>query len=113
MYYTPLRKHMKELVDELIEDAIAEGFVTTRKKPGRVHQPAATMLDPMVRDHSPQYAPTHQRCQTCGKLTRWFCAGCAKADGGGPACGFYCVNYPHLCFTANHVKRARTAAPAT
>ena len=35
VYYTPLRKHMKELVDELIEEAMEEGFRSTRCKPGR------------------------------------------------------------------------------
>ena len=35
VYYTPLRKHMKELVDQIIEEAIAEGFLSTRCKSGR------------------------------------------------------------------------------
>jgi hypothetical protein len=34
VYYTPLRAHMKEVVDALIDEAVAEGFVSTRKKPG-------------------------------------------------------------------------------
>ena len=33
-YYTSLRQHMKELVDELIAEAVAKGFVSTRQKPG-------------------------------------------------------------------------------
>eukprot|EP00966_Prymnesium_polylepis_P017159 395710-Prymnesium_polylepis.1 len=37
VHYTKLRNHMKELVDEIIEDAIDKGFVTTRKKPGPKH----------------------------------------------------------------------------
>ena len=34
VYYTSLRKHMTELVDETIDDAITKGFKTTRKLPG-------------------------------------------------------------------------------
>ena len=34
-YYTPLRAHMKELVDQIIAEAEREGFEPTRKRAGR------------------------------------------------------------------------------
>ena len=54
VYYTPLRMHMKELVDELIADATKEGFKTTRQKPGPKHVP-----DPTLLGSTRSYASTH------------------------------------------------------
>ena len=111
---------MKELVDEIIADAIAKGFVTTRCKPGPKHVPDSTLLDPLVLGHDPDYCAGRQRCQRilpgsgekCGKLTAWRCPGCANLDNCGPASGFYCREPDRNCMKLNHKKRCRTPAPA-
>ena len=50
VYYTSLRNHMKELVSEIIEEAQAEGWQSTRRKPG----PKCARLEraPQTRPHS-------------------------------------------------------------
>ena len=62
-YHTPLRKHMKELVNEIIADAKAKGYESTRKRSGPKHVPGSTLLDPIVCSHDPAYAKSQQRCQ--------------------------------------------------
>ena len=51
VYYTSLRQHMKELVDQIIADAIKKGFVSTRVKDGRacVARRAIERAPPCVR----------------------------------------------------------------
>jgi hypothetical protein len=49
VYYTRLRAHMKEVVDALIDEAVAEGFVSTRKRPGpKCAAPAIALTAPWV-----------------------------------------------------------------
>ena len=112
VHYTKLRNHMKELVDEIIEDAIDKGFVTTRKKPGPKHVSGSTLLDPIVCMHTIEYSQSQQRCQLkgCDKRIHTYCPGCAAADGEHPSSGFYCFGPHRNCLAANHRKRARTHA---
>ena len=107
-YYTPLRAHMKELVDLIIAEAIDEGFESTRKRPGPTYVPGSTQLSPEVCEHMPDYAEKKQNCRSCGKDTFWFCPGCAKDDDCGPGSGFYCLGKHRNCFADNHFKRRRT-----
>ena len=65
-YHTPLRKHMKELVNEIIADAIKKGFQTTRKKSGPQHVPGSTLLDPVVAQQQVEWADSKQRCRREG-----------------------------------------------
>ena len=110
IYYTPLRAHMKDLVDEIIADAIREGFVSTRQKSGPKHVPDSTLLDPCILQHMMEYADGQQRCRLkgCGMLTDKYCPGCAKADDCGPASGFFCCVKSRNCYAIHHRKRART-----
>ena len=119
VYYTPLRVHMKELVNEIIADAGAKGYVSTRCKSGPKHIPGSTLLDPLVLDHDPDYMfdpdrDMRQVCQAadCHFKTCWRCPGCAALDDCGPASGFYCMGKERNCMKVNHRKRCRTQAPA-
>ena len=70
-YYTPLPKHMTELVDQIIADATEKGFESTRKRDGRKRVIESTMLEPIVREHDPQYAEKARKCRIC--KTDTFC----------------------------------------
>jgi|EP00966_Prymnesium_polylepis_P000025 hypothetical protein len=83
VHYTKLRNHLKELVDEIIEDAIDKGVVTTRKKPGPKYVSGLTLLDPIVCSHDPAYAAKPQRCRW-SDYTHWYCPGCAAMDESMP-----------------------------
>ena len=86
VYYTPLRKHMRELVDAIIADAVAKGFRATRCRPGGKHKPGTRLIDPAALEHCPDYmedeggSDCRQRCQECGTKTPWYCPGCASLD---------------------------------
>ena len=110
MYHTPLRKHMKELVDQIIAEAEEEGFVSTRKRSGPTYVPGSTRLDPVVCEHMPEFAETRQRCQQagCDQLSFSFCPGCRKSAGGAGGAGFYCLGKHRNCFAAHHRKLRRT-----
>lgn len=103
---------MKELVNEIIADAGAKGYVSTRCKSGPKHIPGSTLLEPLVLDHDPDYVHTRQKCRSCQRLTAWCCPGCAELDDCGPGSGFYCREPDRNCMKANHRKRCRTQAPA-
>ena len=79
-YHTPLRQHMKELVDEIIAEAVEEGWQSTRKRPGPKREPGWWLLNPALLEHMPQWAEKRQRCQLKGCTNKCFtfCSGCAK-----------------------------------
>ena len=83
VYYTPLRVHMKELVNEIIADAGAKGYRTTRCKNGPRHIPGSTLLEPLVLDHDPDVMEKRQRCQDpeCDQLTAIRCPHCNTLCG--------------------------------
>ena len=99
---------MKELVDQIIEEAIEEGYESTRCKPGRKRMPDKTLLNPIVVDHWPEWAEKQQKCRSCGMHCLTFCPGCARDDDCGPASGFYCHSKARDCMGDHHRKRART-----
>ena len=106
---------MKELVNQIIADAGANGYVSTRCKSGPKHVEGSTLLDPLILDHDPDYVKrdVRQECQAagCKFKTSWRCPGCAELDSCGPASGFYCMGKERNCMKANHRKRCRTRAP--
>ena len=108
-YYTPLRAHMKEVVEQLIEEAEAEGFMSTRKKPGR-EQRKVYQLDPLVCQHCPEISEVRKYClwPGCSGRVRTYCPGCARDEGNS---GFYCMYREQNCMAKHHRKRARTPAP--
>ena len=109
-YYTPLRDHMKELVDQIIAEAVDEGWESTRKRPGPMWQPGSTRLDPVVCEHMPEYGELARLCRDCGTLTFWFCPGCRKSEGGEGGAGHYCLAKMRNCFAKHHRKLRRTCA---
>ena len=111
-YHTPLCQHMKELVDEIIAEAVEEGWQSTRKRPGPKREPGWWQLDPALLEHMPEWAERKQRCQLkgCGMQPTSFCPGCAKHADCGPASGFYCHGKGRDCLAVHHRKLARTAA---
>ena len=113
VYYTPLRRHMKELLDQTVADAIAKGFNSTRCRSGPKHIAGSTLLDPIVAEHCPEFADGQQRCRRegCGKHISTYCPGCAKDEPCGAASGFYCMVKGRNCMAMHHRKRARTHAP--
>ena len=102
--------HMKELVNQLIAEAIDEGFETTRKLSGPQHVANSTRLEPVVCEHEAKWAATRQVCRYpgCGMLTDVYCAACAKDQPCGPAAGYYCHRKSKDCLGMHHRKRART-----
>ena len=105
---------MKELVNEIIADAIQKGFVTTRCKPGRKRDQSLWLLDPLVCEHTIEYSDSQQRCRLkgCNERIHTFCPGCAKDENHcSPASGFYCFNKNRNCLAIHHRNRARTRAP--
>ena len=105
---------MKELVDQLIAEAIEEGFITTRKLPGRPRKlaPSAVRLDPAVIAHWPQWAESRQRCQLegCKLNCLSYCPACAREEGDGPSAGFYCHGKGRDCMGQHHCKLAHMPA---
>ena len=112
-YYTSLRTHMKELVNQIIAEAVEEGFVSTRCRPGPKHVCGSTLLDPIVAAHTVEFADGQQRCRRkgCSMHTSTYCPGCAADEPCGPASGFYCCVKGRNCMAMHHRKRARTRAP--